>query len=74
MKTQQKPEPYSTKSKTAEIDLHLAIAAKLNHYGDAWSLHELGRYCNASHEAFRIMERKALRRVKKLWAEQGGFK
>ena len=72
MKTQQKPEPYSTKSKTAEIDLHLAIAVKLNDYGDAWSLNALARYCNASHEAFRIMELKALEKVKKIWAEQGG--
>lgn len=74
MKTKKKPEPYSTPVKTAEIDLHLAVAASLNLYGDAWTLRDLGRYCNTSHEAFRIMERKALRRVKKIWAEQGGFK
>ena len=57
--------PKSTKKKTREVDLHLAVAATLNQWGYDWSLCELGRFCGVSHEAMRIISDRAIRKCQK---------
>ena len=57
--------PKSSKRKTREVDLHLAVAAYLNPWGCDWSLRELGRFCGVSHEAMRVIADRALRKCRR---------
>jgi len=61
--------PKSSKRKTREVDLHLAVAATLNQWGYDWSLCELGRFCGVSHEAMRIISDRAIRKCQKALRE-----
>ena len=63
--------PNSTKHKTMNVDLHLAVAAQINPKGNDWSMREIGIFCGVSHEAIRSVNNKALKKVRLFLSEQG---
>lgn len=55
---------YNTLSAQREIDLHLAVIAAITPYDYAWTLRDLAEVCGVTHECIRLLERKALQRLR----------
>lgn len=52
-----------------EIDEGLALAERLSAPGERWSHHRLAKLCKCSHARIQQIEREAMHKVQRRWAE-----
>jgi hypothetical protein len=57
-----------TSRRSAGISLSLAVMAHLSDYGEVWTRQAIGEVCGCEREAIRYIEKRALKKLRKLGA------